>query len=140
MAQTPSRGVINIIVRDQNDGGNLSASYGQTYAGDGDNLVVSGSYGKKLFDRGNLTISAEYRDKKHTNRAGLSGCLQFETGGQDPCAEGNIAIDPRETSFNRESFRVGGVRFRTKNSDPEYDPSPKGRGRILHSWHLFRSP
>lgn len=100
-------GVINIILRDQDDGGDISASFGQTYAGDGDSFVVSGSYGMKLPNRGSLTLSAEYRDKNHTNRAGLSGCLQFETGGQEACAEENIAIDPREASFNRKSFRVG---------------------------------
>ncbi len=100
-------GVINIILRDQNDGGDISASYGQTYKGDGDTFVADASYGIKLPNKGSLTISAEYRDKKYTNRVGLTGCLQFETGGQEPCAAGNTAIDPREATFDRKNFRVG---------------------------------
>jgi len=100
-------GVINIILRDQNDGGDISASYGQTYAGDGGNFVAEASYGFELANRGRLTLSAEYRNKEHTNRAGLTGCLQFETGGRDACAFGNIALDPREASFERKNFRVG---------------------------------
>lgn len=100
-------GVINIILKDQDAGGSISSSYGQTYKGDGDTFVISASYGLKLTDRGSIMLSVDYRDKKHTNRAGLTGCLQFETGGQDACAVGNIAIDPREASFERKNFRVG---------------------------------
>ncbi|HEC00186.1 MAG TPA: TonB-dependent receptor [Sphingomonadales bacterium] len=107
-------GVINIILKDQSDGGNISSSYGQTYKGDGDTFVANGSYGIKLMSRGHLTLSAEFRDKKNTNRAGLTGCLQFETGGQKPCAEGNIAIDPREASFERKNFRIGDSDSRQK--------------------------
>ncbi len=100
-------GVINIILKDQKNGGEISTSYGQTYAGDGDTFVANASYGFKLPGQGSLTLSAEYRDKDATNRAGLSGCLQFETGGQEACAEGNIAIDPREASFDHNNFRIG---------------------------------
>ncbi|MBL4802479.1 MAG: TonB-dependent receptor [Emcibacter sp.] len=108
-------GVINIILRDQNDGGEISTSYGQTYAGDGENFIVSASYGIKLPNQGHLTLSAEYRNKDFTNRAGLTGCLQFETAGQDACAEDNIAIDPRESRFNRQNFRVGDSETRQKS-------------------------
>lgn len=107
-------GVINIILKDQDNGGDISSSYGQTYNGDGETFVVNASYGIKLMARGHLTLSAEFRDKKNTNRAGLTGCLQFETGGQVPCAEGNVAIDPREATFERKNFRIGDSDSRQK--------------------------
>jgi len=100
-------GVINIILKDQNDGGQILASYGQTHTGDGDTAIASASYGFKLADHANLTISAEYRNKEHTNRAGLTGCLQYDTGGQAACAAGNNAVDPREADFDRQNFRIG---------------------------------
>ncbi len=100
-------GVINIMLKDQNDGGAISGSYGQTYSADGDNFVASGSYGFAFAGQGSLTLSAEYRNKAHTNRAGLTGCLQYDPGGQEACADGNIAVDPREASFDRQNFRIG---------------------------------
>ncbi|MCK5425255.1 MAG: TonB-dependent receptor [Emcibacter sp.] len=100
-------GVINIILKDQDSGGDIFSSYGQTYEGDGDTFVAGASYGLKLPNQGSLTLSAEYRDKQHTNRAGLTGCLQFETGGQKACAQGNIALDAREATFDRKNFRIG---------------------------------
>jgi len=100
-------GVINIILKDQNNGGNISTYYGQTYKGDGGTFVTNASYGTTIAGRGNITLSAEYRKKDFTNRAGLTGCLQYETGGQQACAVGNIAINPKEAGFNRQNFRVG---------------------------------
>ncbi len=100
-------GVINIILKDQDDGGDITATAGQTYSGDGENFVASANYGFKLFNRGHVTVSAEYRDKSNTNRAGKTGCLQYETNGQAACAEGNTAIDTREAGFDRQNFRIG---------------------------------
>ncbi|MBL4894773.1 MAG: TonB-dependent receptor [Emcibacter sp.] len=108
-------GVINIILRDQDDGGNFSTSYGQTYEGDGNDFLTSASYGLKLPNGGRLTLSAEYRNKEHTNRAGQTGCLQYATAGQEACANGNIAIDPREADFNRMNFRVGDAKSEQKS-------------------------
>ena len=100
-------GVINIILKDQKEGGGISSSFGQTYAGDGDTYIVDANYGFELLSGGHLTLSAEYRNRQHTNRAGLTGCLQFETAGQAACAFGNVAINPGEQNFNRKNFRVG---------------------------------
>ncbi|NOZ41787.1 MAG: TonB-dependent receptor [Alphaproteobacteria bacterium] len=107
-------GVINIILKNQNEGGDISTSFGQTYAGDGTTYVADATYGRTLATRGFLTLTAEYRNRQHTNRAGLSGCLQFATLGQKACAVGNIALDPREKSFNRKNFRVGDSDTRQK--------------------------
>jgi len=100
-------GVINITLKDQRDGGEVSSSYGQTYMGDGDDFTASGSYGFNFAGQGNLTLSAEYRNKTATNRAGLTGCLQYDLNGQEACAEGNVAVDPREENFDRQNFRIG---------------------------------
>ena len=100
-------GVINIVLKDQQEGGSLTSSWGQTYKGDGDIFVVSANYGFAPLPWARLTLSAEYRDKQHSNRAGLSGCLQYDPGDQESCGFGNLAVDPREESFDRRNFRIG---------------------------------
>jgi len=92
-------GVINIVLRDQNDGGDASVYWGQTYEGDGDVFVANTSYGLEIGDGGFLTLTGEYRNRQNTNRAGLTGAVQYELiDGQ---------LDPREATFNRRNFRIG---------------------------------
>lgn len=100
-------GVINIILRDQASGGDATLSWGQSYEGDGETFLASLSHGFKIAQEGFLTLSAEYRNRQNSNRAGLSGCLQYEFASGDACAENNVASDPREESFDRLNFRIG---------------------------------
>ncbi len=62
-------GVINIILKDQSEGGSVNAEVGQTYEGDGEVLRVGANTGFKLGD-GFLNLTAEYLDRGETNRAG----------------------------------------------------------------------
>jgi iron complex outermembrane recepter protein len=62
-------GVINIILKDQSDGGTLNAEIGQTTKGDGDTYRVGANGGFKIGE-GFLNLSAEYLDRGETNRAG----------------------------------------------------------------------
>jgi len=100
-------GVINIVLRDQNNGGDASLSWGQNYEGDGDTFLASASYGFDIGQGGFLTLSADFKDREHSNRAGLTGCLQYELGIQDACHINNVALDVREKDFDRLNFRIG---------------------------------
>lgn len=96
-------GVINIVLKDNAQGGDLSLSMGQTYAGDGEQIKLHGSVGIDLNNRGALVLAGEYHDKERTNRAGLDPRPQYEFI--------NGAPDPREATFNRKSHHVGDAEF-----------------------------
>ncbi|RUO30131.1 TonB-dependent receptor plug domain-containing protein [Aliidiomarina sanyensis] len=97
-------GVINIVLRDQTEGGHFGVSYGQTYQGDGEQIKLQGSLGINLFDQGGLTLSFEYQDRNRTNRAGLDPRQQY------PLLEDG-SLDPREEEFNRRSHHVGDAEY-----------------------------
>ncbi len=72
-------GVINIVLKQGNDGGNVSASYGGHITSvdpvnedvtDGQTATISFNKGFSLGD-GFLNVSGEYRDRSATNRAGF---------------------------------------------------------------------
>jgi len=60
-------GVINFILRDDDEGGKLEAQVGQYYEGE-DALKVAGWKGFRLGDSGFLNISAEWTDNEQLNR------------------------------------------------------------------------
>jgi iron complex outermembrane receptor protein len=64
-------GVINIILRRQTDETRVTFEAGQTYEGDGEVLHGGVNTGFELGDGGFLNLTAEYRDRGETNRAGL---------------------------------------------------------------------
>ena len=112
-------GVINLRLRDNNSGGNATASYGwreSSYStpttpppananwtvpspevsrdvSDGETLVVSAWKGLSLGQDGFLTVAAEYKNQDRTERGGYDYRQQY------PLAGGTF--DPRETDFNR---------------------------------------
>ncbi len=103
-------GVINIILKDSDVDGLASVEYGSTFDGDGDTWVGFANKGFALGSDGFLNLTYEYRKRDATNRAGLDGTRQY------PCTDGvNIdyscstitTLDPREATFNRQSFRIG---------------------------------
>jgi iron complex outermembrane receptor protein len=103
-------GVINIILKDSATDGVASLEYGETFEGDGDTLVANVNSGFALGTEGFVNLTYQYRDRGATNRAGLDGTRQY------PCTDGtNIdfscstitALDPREATFDRNSFRIG---------------------------------
>jgi iron complex outermembrane receptor protein len=61
-------GVINLGLRDNDDGLELNARYGQSYEGDGEDLQLSANAGFKLGE-GFFNISGEYIDQSLYNRA-----------------------------------------------------------------------
>lgn len=63
-------GVINFGLKKKDKGLDLTARYGQYYAGDGADLQLSGNLGLKLGNNGGfLNVTGEYTRSKDTNRA-----------------------------------------------------------------------
>lgn len=100
-------GVINIVLKDDDEGGHISVSNGEYSEGDGNTKNVDFSKGFALGDSGYLNISGNLRDRDSTNRAGLHGSCQFG-GCTDTDGNGIVeASDPREATANRNTFRIG---------------------------------
>ena len=65
-------GVINIILKQQTDHTDVSLMAGETYEGDGRVLHGALNTGFAIGEAGFLNLTAEYRDRGATNRAGLA--------------------------------------------------------------------
>ncbi|MCU8057997.1 TonB-dependent receptor [Shewanella sp. SM34] len=98
-------GVINVVLKDSDQGGSVSAQAGQTYQGDGEQWRVGVNHGISLSNDGFVNVALEAHHKDSTNRAGLDPRQQYPK-----LADGSA--DPREATFNRKSHHVG---------DAEYD-------------------
>ncbi len=92
-------GVINVVLKDANDGGAVDLRLGQYDEGDGDLFQMTGNMGLALGEEGFVNFTAEWRDKGDTNRAGLDRRQQY------PLINGRP--DPREASFDRLNHRFG---------------------------------
>jgi iron complex outermembrane receptor protein len=116
-------GVINIVLKDDVDTGNADIYWGQTYEGDGDTWNGNANYGMKVGESGFLNLTAEWRDRYRTNRAGLTGERQYDWVDVDPGRPADTMLetenddgtvtekpawfDPREYTFERQNFRIG---------------------------------
>jgi iron complex outermembrane receptor protein len=99
-------GVINIILKDQSDGGSVNVSYGENSAGDGETTNIDISKGFALGDHGFINTTLNLRDRGYSNRAGLHGSCQFS--GCTQLNNGDYLLgDPRESTTTRETFRIG---------------------------------
>ncbi len=63
-------GVINIILKSQNHGGDVEANTGQYYHGDGFTASTGGNFGLSLGDDGFLDLSYDFRHHDHSDRSG----------------------------------------------------------------------
>lgn len=100
-------GVINIVLKDANDGGNISTSYGEYSEGDGETINVDLNTGFELGDSGFVNVTLNYRDRANSNRAGLQGDCVYG-GCSDSDGNGIAEVgDPREITFDRGQFRIG---------------------------------
>src|SRR5882757_3792533 len=66
-------GVINIILKKANNGGNLGGTYGEYYDGGGITGQVQGNVGFEPVPGGFLNLTAEVRNHGHSFRGGLDG-------------------------------------------------------------------
>ena len=103
-------GVINIILKDSYDGA-LHTSVGQTYESDGTRFTTRINKGFQIGDDGVLHAALEFSQRGATNRAGLSGSIQYpDTVYEENDAGANVLLmDPgnKESNFNRRNFRIG---------------------------------
>ncbi|MCA1714525.1 MAG: TonB-dependent receptor [Gammaproteobacteria bacterium] len=93
-------GVINIILKKADHGGEIEGRVGQTSEGDGELAQGAVNAGFNLAGDGFLNLTAEYRDKNFTNRAFPDNRRQYVLNPLLP-------PDPREATFNRISHRFG---------------------------------
>lgn len=99
-------GVINIILKDQSEGGSVSVSYGEYSEGDGETTNIDISKGFALGDSGFVNTTLNIRDRGFTNRAGIHGSCQFS--GCSQLDNGSYLLgDAREATASRETFRIG---------------------------------
>lgn len=92
-------GVINVILKNSDQGGSASALAGRTYHGDGDTLQLDANSGFKLGDGGHLNLSLEARSQERTLRKIYNPSqLYFPVNGRP---------DPREATADRYTSLVG---------------------------------
>lgn len=81
-------GVLNFILRDDNEGFEVIARHGSTMEGDGDNFMVSANLGLPLGDSGFLNITGEARDVEGTVRSVVRNDVAFAVAnGYAPAAD-----------------------------------------------------
>jgi iron complex outermembrane recepter protein len=90
-------GVINVILKEDAEGGEASVSYGQNFdRGDGEALTASANQGIALGDKGFLNLSYSYMDRDESNRAvPIADTVNLYS----PLPGGGR--DPREASIDR---------------------------------------
>ncbi|MGO1328866.1 MAG: TonB-dependent receptor plug domain-containing protein [Idiomarina loihiensis] len=115
-------GVINIVLKDNAQGGSASLQLGQTHKGDGEQWRASASTGFAVGEDGALTVSGELHHKNRTNRAGPDTRQQYPSlpDGSD---------DPREETFDRQSFHIGAAEYENASLFANFDMT-LGDGRL----------
>lgn len=108
-------GVVNIILKTRDEGGALSASYGSHVTHfaptderitDGETFLASANGGFNLAGDGYLNLTAEFRDRNATNRAGAPEEIPFFENQTPP----NLALT------GKRNFRAGDSAFTDLNS------------------------
>ena len=104
-------GVINIILKDDSDGGAVGFSVGETTEGDGQVTNVDFYKGFSLGDDGYLGLTLNYRDREATSRQNPQGVCLY---GGCVDTDGNLYFEPapgneiREVEGpSRDPFRLG---------------------------------
>jgi iron complex outermembrane receptor protein len=78
---------------------NLATTGKDRHVEDGETVTAAAIFGVPLGAEGHITLSAQYQDRRSTNRTGYDPRRQFNLIG--------TLIDPRELTFNRLSHRYG---------------------------------
>lgn len=61
-------GVLNFIIKDSSEGGEISGRWGSTYEGDGDNFLIAANLGLPFTDNGFINVSGEFSETDATAR------------------------------------------------------------------------
>ncbi len=94
-------GVINIGLNRADNGYTVAARYGQTYAGDGEDLQVSANAGFKLGDGGFFNITGEFIDQRIFDRSVARPEIAplVAAGITPPIAKGNRLGQPENRAY-----------------------------------------
>ncbi|MEH3105954.1 MAG: TonB-dependent receptor [Sphingomonas fennica] len=135
-------GVINLILKDDDEGGTGSLLMGQQFRGDGKTGQALGSLGFRIGEGGHLTVAADGRIQGRTNRGGPNTSVFYPLVNGQP--------DPREATVNRFVNRPGQPQVVVGNAS--YDAAlPIGDALKLYgfgtyskrasdAWLTFRNP
>jgi iron complex outermembrane receptor protein len=93
-------GVINVILKGGTDKTRVDFTAGQHYEGDGETTQVGVNHGWSVGDGGFFNVTAEYRDRGWTNRAGRDPRQIYAS-----LPDGSP--DPREAGYDRLNHRYG---------------------------------
>ena len=156
-------GVINIILKDSYDGA-LRTSVGQTYESDGTRYTARLNKGFQVGEDGVLHAALEFSHRGPTNRAGLSGNVQYsdsvtfkldpdlETEDADRQAVNDALLnqghaggttvlleDPgnKETNFPRRNFRTGDADLDQFSGAFNYSNPIAGTGAEVYAFGDF---
>ena len=99
-------GVINIILKSADRGGNVSANVGNYYDGGGFTVNPAGDIGARLAEDGFLHLSGDYRHHNHSIRSGADS----RTGNYDNPIFGDPQIERDSVALNTaKPFAAGAV-------------------------------
>ena len=71
-------GVLNFILKDSAEGFEVTARYGSTYEGDGDNFVVAANAGFALGESGFINVTGEFKEVDGTIRSVIRDDVAFQ--------------------------------------------------------------
>ena len=111
-------GVINFILKDNNEGFSFTVDTGEYFEGDGLQTTIQGNVGLKLGERGFLSLSAEYADAEFSERA-------------EQYCESWFCLNPNSARYNPEA---GYVAF---TEDPTFlagVPQASLEGDVVQPW------
>jgi iron complex outermembrane receptor protein len=138
-------GVMNFVLKDDSDGGSISARYGEYYEGDGEQLVVDGNVGLPFTDDGFANLSFQYKTADATSRSVQRPDAQglIDAGntavGNPAQIWGNPEIDDDITVFgnvgldlgnDKEFYMFGNYSDRTATGGYYYR-NPQNRGGVF---------
>ena len=112
-------GVINLILKDNRDGGSLSIDTGEYSEGDGKKTTIQGNIGLPLGDDGFISISGEFYEADATSR-GVQYCGSW------------FCVDPADAGYNSSAW------YTQFTEDPTYQagvPAANvGYGNVVQPW------
>jgi len=109
-------GVLNFILKDDNDGFTLQASTGEFFEGDGQDYTIAANVGLPLGENGFLSISAELNEADFSERS-------------SPYCDSWFCIDPNNPDF----AGTGAIDQAFVNGDPT-SLTPADYGNIPPAW------
>ncbi|MGB5512745.1 MAG: TonB-dependent receptor plug domain-containing protein, partial [Woeseiaceae bacterium] len=127
-------GVINIQLKDDDEGGALGLSVGEYTEGDGQTTNVDFNKGFTLGSDGYLNVTVNFRDRERTSRANpQGGCLY----GGCVDTDGNGYLEPAPGNESREVNGPGRNAFRIGDADSEQVAIVANAGIALGDGELY---